>query len=161
MISIIVAMAKNRVIGRDGDLPWHVSADLRRFKQLTMSHAIIMGRKTYDSIGRPLPGRRSIVISRKEDFAPAGVEVVGSLADALERTAADDEAFVIGGSSIYLLALPLARRLYVTEIDAEVEGDVLFPNVDFGKWQLVEEGARQMDEASGLGYRFLVYDRPA
>ena len=160
MISIIVAMAQNRVIGRGGNLPWHISADLKRFKELTMGHAIIMGRKTYESIGRPLPGRRSIVISRQKDYAQAGVEVVGSLADALERSSEDEETFVIGGSSIYLLALPLTRRIYVTEIDAHVEGDVCFPNIDFGKWQLVEESERQNDEKSSLDYRFLIYELP-
>jgi dihydrofolate reductase len=157
VISIIVAMSENRVIGRAGELPWHISADLKRFKRLTTDHSIIMGRKTYDSIGRPLPERRSIVISRDRGLVRAGAEVVASLGAALELTAAEDEVFIIGGSSIYELALPLADRLYVTQIHADVNGDVFFPYFDRSRWTLIEESPRQLDERSNLSYSFLTY----
>ncbi len=156
-ISIIVAMSENRVIGRAGDLPWHISADLNRFKRLTTGHSIIMGRKTYDSIGRPLPRRRSIVISSDRTLERAGAEVVANLDTALELTAAEVEVFIIGGSSIYKLALPHADRLYVTQIHAKVDGDVFFPYFDRSSWALVEESPRQIDEKSNLAYSFLTY----
>ncbi|REK26800.1 MAG: dihydrofolate reductase [Planctomycetota bacterium] len=158
-LSIIVAMAENRVIGRDGGLPWHISADLKRFRRLTTGHAIVMGRKTYDSIGRPLPERRSIVISGNRDYAPAGVEVVPSLEAAWELAGEDDEVFVIGGASIYAAALPLAETLHVTRIHAEVAGDVWFPEVDWRSWQLVEQSAEETDEKSGLTYSFAEFRR--
>ena len=156
-ISIIVAMSENRVIGRAGDLPWHISADLKRFKRLTVGHTIVMGRKTYDSIGRPLPQRRSIVISHRLKKGPE-IEVIASLDDALRATAGEDEVFIMGGSSIYQLALPVADRLYLTQIHAEVEGDVLFPSYDESRWELADESPRQLDERSGLEYSFLIYN---
>ncbi len=159
IISIIVAMAENRVIGRDGDLPWHISEDLKRFKHLTIGHTIIMGRKTHESIGRPLPKRRSIIISRQADYAADGVEVAQSLDAAVEMAASDEEAFVIGGSSIYAAALPLADRLYVTRVHAEVAGDVFFPDFDTDDWQQIEASPKQTDEKSGLTYSFVVFQR--
>jgi dihydrofolate reductase len=156
-ISIIVAMSENRVIGRAGDLPWHISADLKRFKRLTVGHTIVMGRKTYDSIGRPLPERRSIVISRNSDFSAEGVEAAATLDDALRVTADEDEVFIIGGSSIYALALPIADRLYVTRVHTQIEGDVFFPPFDELRWQLADESPRELDERSGLEYSFLIY----
>ena len=158
-LSIIVAMAENRVIGRDGDLPWHISADLKRFRRLTTGHAIIMGRKTYDSIGRPLPDRRSIVISRNPDYAPEGVEVVASVEAAMDLVADDAESFLIGGATIYEQALPLAETLHVTRVHAEVDGDVRFPEVDWRNWQLVEQSADEVDEKSGFKYSFAEFSR--
>ncbi len=158
-LSLIVAMAENRVIGRDGDLPWHISADLKRFRRLTTGHAIIMGRKTYDSIGRPLPERRSIAISRNPEYAPEGVEVVANLEAALDLVADDDQAFVIGGATIYELALPLADTLHITRVHAEVDGDVRFPEVDWRNWQLVEQTPEELDEKSGLKYSFAEFKR--
>lgn len=126
-LGIIVGYAKNRVIGKDGTLPWREPQDLKHFKRVTMGHAIVMGRVCYESIGRPLPGRRNVVISRNRDFKAPGCEVAHSLEAAL-RTAREHDAcpFVIGGAKIYDLAMPLATRLEITEIDLEVEGDVWF-----------------------------------
>ncbi len=139
-ISIIAAMAENGVIGRDGQLPWHLKADLQRFKRLTMGHTIIMGRKTWESIGRPLPGRRMVVVTRQNGYQAEGVQVAASLDDALAlaRLAGDEEAFIIGGAEIYRLALPLADRLYLTRVLAPVEGDTTFPEFDASHWRLVE-----------------------
>jgi dihydrofolate reductase len=158
-LSIIVAMARNRVIGRSGTLPWRLSADLRRFKRLTMGHPIIMGRKTYESIGRLLPGRTSIVVSRNVDFRPSGVEVARNLTDAIRLASASDEAFVVGGGQVYAESLPLADRLYITAVDADVEGDTFFPPFDASAWRLVEESFQPADEKNLYASRFLVYNR--
>jgi dihydrofolate reductase len=158
-LSIIVAMSKNGVIGREGKLPWHISEDLRRFKRTTMGHPIIMGRKTYESIGRPLPGRRSIVITREADWKADGVTTATSFDDALLACQDADEAFVIGGAQIYDLAIPQADRLYVTRIAAEVEGDVRWPPIDWSDWRLVEQEPREPDDNNPYPYRFEIYDR--
>ena len=171
MLSIIVAMSRNHVIGRAGGLPWHLSADLKRFRRLTTGHAILMGRKTFDSIGRPLPQRRSIVITRNEAWQSDGVETAANLEEALalakngapespeENSFDRDEVFVIGGASIYNAALPLADRLYVTHVDAEIDGDVLFPTVDWVAWRALEKSDAERDAASGLDYCFCTYER--
>ncbi|MCE9544877.1 MAG: dihydrofolate reductase [Planctomycetia bacterium] len=163
-LSIIVAMAENGVIGRGGTLPWHISEDLKRFKRLTMGHAILMGRRTWDSLGRPLPGRRSIVVSRNPEFRAVGAEVAGSLDEALRLAAGgssptDDEVFVIGGASLYREALPLANRLHVTRVHAVIEGDTFFPEFNVAEWRLVEDGPVQTDAASSLRYNFQCYER--
>lgn len=158
-LSLIVAVAENGVIGRGGALPWHISADLKRFKQLTMGHAIIMGRKTWESLGRPLPGRRSIVVSRNPQFAAAGAEVVPSLDAALQLAADDSEVFVIGGASLYEEALAKADRLYITRVLAKVEGDTNFPAYDAGQWKRIEPGQVEVNAVSGLRYRFERYER--
>lgn len=170
-LSIIVAMAKNRVIGRGGALPWRLSTDLKRFKALTMGHHLIMGRKTFESIGRVLPGRKSIVISRgPEALARSASEgkspdsannpvFAESLDRALRIATADTEAFVIGGASIYELAIPLADRLYVTHVKAEIEGDTYFPAYDESLWRLVEESHYPVDEKNEFPHRFCIYDR--
>lgn len=159
MLSLIVAVAENEVIGRGGTLPWHISADLKRFKQLTMGHTIIMGRRTWDSLGRALPGRRSIVVSRNPQFQAAGAEVALSLDAALAMAAGDTEAFVIGGASLYEEALPKADKLYITRVEAVVEGDTYFPAFDMSQWRLVEPGQAEVDPVSSLGYRFERYER--
>ena len=165
LISLIVALDRAGVIGRDGTLPWHLPADLKRFRAITMGKPIIMGRKTYDSIGKPLPGRANIVITRNPDVSIEGVRVVNSLDEAIslcESIAAIDgvdEAMVIGGAEIYGLAMPRADRLYLTEVHAEVEGDAWFPEFDRSMWQ---EVAREDFEASGpnpYNYSFLVLDK--
>ncbi|MCG8583898.1 MAG: dihydrofolate reductase [Pirellulales bacterium] len=158
-LSIIVAMADNGVIGRDGDLPWHISEDLKRFKRITMGAPILMGRKTYDSIGRPLPGRRSVVITRQPDWHADGVTAVPSLDAAIESCQDADEAFVIGGAEIYRLALPKADRLYMTRVHADVDGDVHLPDIDWSKWQLVEELPGAPDEKNPYRWTFETYDR--
>ena len=160
MLSCIVAMAENWVIGRGGDLPWHLPADLKRFKQLTMGHHIIMGRKTYESIGRALPGRTSVVVTRNRNFVAApGVAVSHSLEEALEQAASDDEAFVIGGEALYRLALPSADRLYVTAIHAEVDGDVYFPGDTLDDWHLTHEEPHEADDRHTHEYTFRVHER--
>ncbi len=135
LISLIVARARGGVIGRDGGLPWHLPADLKHFKALTMGKPIVMGRKTYQSIGRPLPGRDNIVISRDPDFTAPGCRLVGSLGAALEAAGQAPEIMIIGGARIYALALPLAHRIYLTDIEIEVEGDAHFPPIELDEWR--------------------------
>ena len=159
MLSIIVAAAENGVIGCNGQLPWHISADLRRFRKLTTGHSIIMGRKTYVSIGRPLPERRSIVLSRNRDFMADGVEVVADFNEALKRTEKEPEVFVIGGGHLYQEALPFSTRIYLTEVGAEVDGDVYLPPIDWAEWRLGEELPREVDEKSGLSFCFKTFER--
>jgi len=160
-LSLIAAVAANGVIGSDNALPWRLPEDLKRFKALTLGHPVIMGRKTFESIGRPLPGRRNIVVSRNAAFAAAGCETAASLEAAIAAIAAcagtADEIFVIGGAQIYAEALPLARRLYLTEIRAEFPGDAHFPAFDRGAWR---ETAREHHRAeSGIEFDFTVYER--
>jgi dihydrofolate reductase len=158
-ISIIVAMAKGNVIGRDGNLPWHLSNDLKRFKSLTMGHHIVMGRKTYESIGRPLPGRVSVVVTRQASYSVEGVIIVHSLDEALQRANGDDEVFVIGGAQIYAQALPLAGRIYLTRVDGEVSGDTRFPQINLVDWRVVSESNSAADERNEFPHSFQVLDR--
>jgi dihydrofolate reductase len=160
-LSVIAARAKNGVIGDRDELPWKLSADLRRFRRMTTGHAIVMGRKTYDSLGRPLPDRTSIVLTRDPSYRPEGVLVASSLSQAIELAKDDDEVFIIGGAEIYRQALPLAERLYLTEIDAEFTGDVFFPEWNADEWRLVERDDFAPDETNRFGYSFLVYERRA
>ena len=157
-VVLIVAMARNRVIGKGGTLPWHLSDDLKRFRSLTMGHPIIMGRKTHDSIGRALPGRRNIVISRNPGLNIEDVETAISIQAALEMTTGVDEVFVIGGQQIYQLALPLASCIELTLIDQDFEGDVLFPEINPAEWKESQRESRE-DPASGLNYDFIRLDR--
>jgi len=136
MISLIVAIARNGTIGHANELLWHISEDLRRFKAITTGHPVIMGRKTYQSIGRPLPGRTNVVVTRNADFRPEGCTVVDSFDKAVSMFGPDEEAFVIGGAQIYAQALPIADRLYLTEIEADYEGDTRFPDWDRSAWTL-------------------------
>jgi dihydrofolate reductase len=160
-LSLIVAVARNGVIGRQGGLPWRLSADLRRFKELTMGHAIIMGRKTYESIGRPLPGRRMIVITRQADYRTEGAEVVGALDEALRRAAdrGDGECFVIGGAEIYEQAKPQADRVYLTRVRAAVEGDTYFSPLNLTQWRLVSSESHAADAKNQYPFSFEVYER--
>jgi dihydrofolate reductase len=162
-LSIIVAMSRSGVIGRGGALPWRLSADLKRFKTLTMGHHTIMGRKTYDSLGRPLPGRTSVIVSRQEQYRPplnaTGVLVVPSLDEALALAAGDDEPFVIGGGEIFALALPRADRLYVTWIEAAIDGDTYFPTWDASRWRLVAAEPHAADARNEYDTTFCIYDR--
>ncbi|HEX2474424.1 MAG TPA: dihydrofolate reductase [Lacipirellulaceae bacterium] len=165
LVSIIAAVAENGVIGRDGKLPWHLSADLRRFKQLTMGHTVIMGRRTWESIGRSLPGRRMIVISRQPDYhvEVASVDVATSLdgALALARAAGDDEAFIIGGGALYREALPQVDRLYYTAVRADVPGDAYFPDVEWSQWRLIESHEHVANEVNDFATDFEIYHRRA
>jgi len=158
-LAVIAAVARNGVIGRTGALPWHLSADLKRFKSLTTGHPIIMGRKTYASIGRPLPNRRSLVVTRDRSFRAEGVEVVHGLEEALEATRHADQRFVIGGAAIFTEALPLATELYLTRVHADVDGDVFFPAFDASEWELVEEERHAADEKNDYAMTFQVYRR--
>jgi dihydrofolate reductase len=158
-LSLIVAVTRNRVIGNRGQLPWRLSADLKRFKSLTMGHHLIMGRKTFDSLeGRELPGRITIVLSRS-GRVPPHIKQVTNFDEALAAAKKDDEVFVIGGSEIFALALPQADRLYVTWVEAEVEGDVYLQPIDLSQWKLVEETAVPADSKNEYPMRFCVYDR--
>lgn len=159
-LSLIVAMDRQRVIGRDGRLPWHLPADLERFKSLTMGHHIIMGRKTWESIGRVLPGRVSVVVSRNPQYAAPGALIAASLAQALTLAGDDAEPFVIGGAELFREALPYSRRLYVTEVLAEYAGDVWFPNLPSGEWhEVLCEHHRATERDPGWNFR--VYERTA
>jgi dihydrofolate reductase len=157
--SLIVALSENRVIGRCGQLPWRLSADLRRFKRLTMGHHIVMGRKTWDAIGRPLPGRTSIVMTRDPGFDLPQVLVARSLEDVRRLATADDEVFFIGGGEIYRQALPYIDRIYMTLVHARVDGDTVFPELDPDQWRLIETDSGQADERNEYDYTFLTYDR--
>jgi len=157
-LSIIVAMANNNVIGVDNNLPWRLPADLKYFKAITMGKPIIMGRKTYESIGRPLPGRRNIVITRDREWHVNGVEVANSIDDAMKLLIDAPEAMIIGGAQIYSAMLPHVTRLYITEIDLDVAGDTYFPETSSLKWR---ETSREQHpaEAEQPAYDFAVYDR--
>lgn len=161
--SLIVALTPAGVIGRGGALPWRLSADLVRFKQITMGHHLIMGRKTYDSIGKPLPGRTTIVITRQPESLrrtmPPEVLLADSIAAAFQLAASDSETFLIGGGEIFQAALPLVDRLYVTWVDAEVAGDTYFPALDLIAWKLVSEEAIAADAKNEFPTRFCIYDR--
>jgi dihydrofolate reductase len=158
IVALIAAVAENGVIGRDGGLPWRLPADLRRFKALTLGKPVIMGRRTWQSIGRPLPGRRNIVVSRDPDFTAEGVEVVASLDAALDRVADVEEAMVIGGGEIYVQALPRADRLHITHVHATVAGNAHFPAIDEALWR---EAAREDHAAEGdaPAFSFVAYER--
>ena len=159
IVSIIAAMDRNRLIGNNNQLPWHLPADLAHFKQVTMGKPVIMGRKTYESIGRPLPGRANIVLSRDQGFQAEGVITADSLTKAIELAGDAKEVMIIGGSSIYELALPIADQLYLTYVDNSFEGDAWFPEFDLAQWQLVDEQAHQADERNNSDYRFVTYQR--
>ncbi len=161
MLSLIVAMAQNGVIGRNGDLPWHLPADLKHFKATTLGKPVIMGRRTWDEIGKPLPGRRNIVISRRSDFTASGAEVVDSLETALGLVADAAEVMVIGGAQIYAQALPFADCIYRTLVCGEMPGDTWFPPVDWQQWRLVEEREQPADERHAWALRFQRYERIA
>jgi dihydrofolate reductase len=162
-ISIIVAAAENGIIGRGGGLPWRLSDDLRRFKRLTMGHTIIMGRRTWESIGGALPGRRTIVVSRnpKLQIDVADVEVAASLEKALEfaNASGEDEAFIVGGAELYRESLSRADRIYLTRVCAAVDGDTSFPSVVWNEWQLVESEEHEPTEKNEYAYLFETYDR--
>ena len=155
LISMIVAMAKNRTIGSAGRLPWHLPEDLQRFKQLTMGHSLLMGRKTYQSIGRPLPGRQMIVLSRNPAFYAVGCTIVASLAEGIAAAQAE-QLFICGGGEIYRQALPLVERIYLTELDREVAGDTYFPELPANQFKISSQ--QQFSEAEDV-YHFSILQR--
>ncbi len=152
-------MAQNRVIGRNNALPWHLPADLQRFKSLTMGHAVILGRKTFDTIGRPLPGRRWIVLTRDRGWRHAGVAVAHDLDQALRGIAHDAEVFVAGGAQVYAQALARADRIYLTVIHAEIEGDTRFPEIEASEWRQIEDQRHDADARHAYAYSFRRYER--
>lgn len=159
MISIIVAASANGVIGVQGELPWRLSADLKRFKELTMGKPIVMGRLTWESIGRPLPGRQNIVITRQADFEASGADVVTTPADALRAAGDVDEIMIIGGGQVYDLFLPKASRVYLTRVDAEVEGDAWFPALAESLWEQTSSEPHAADDSNEYSFEFQTYQR--
>lgn len=159
VISMIAAMAKGRVIGADNDMPWHLPADLKHFKAVTMGKPVVMGRKTYESIGRALPGRRNIVISRS-GFSASDADVVDSIDAAKSLLAAEDEIMIIGGGNVYSQFLPDASRLYLTYIDTDVEGDTHFPDYEaVANWKMIEEEKHLPDERNSYSYCFVTLEK--
>jgi dihydrofolate reductase len=160
-VSIIVAAAANGVIGRDGGLPWRLPADLRHFKRTTMGHHLVVGRRTWEEVGRPLPGRTMVVVTRDPALGIPGVVVVSSLQEAVAVAvgAGDDEVFVAGGGEIYRQAMAMAHRVYLTRIHADIEGDTTFPELDGEAWRLVSREDHEADEGNPYPYSFLVYER--
>lgn len=160
-ISLIAAASENNVIGRDNDLPWHLPKDLKFFRSKTSGHPIIMGRKNYESIGRSLPNRLNIVITRQAGLEIEGCEVVGSLEEAIElgKQSDQDELFVIGGGQIYEAAMPLADRIYLTRVHAHVDGDVLFPELDESEWKQLSSEEHLADDDHEHAFTFIVYER--
>ena len=159
MISLIWAMDENRLIGRNNALPWHLPADLQWFKKNTMAKPILMGRKTYASIGRPLPGRTNIVLTRQEGLKIDGCTVVTSLAAAEQVVPQADELMVIGGAEIYASLLPRAGRLYVTEVHGEFEGDAWFPEFDMTHWREVSRESHAADDNNPVAFDFVIFDK--
>lgn len=156
-IALIAAMAANRVIGRDNQLPWHLPEDLQHFKRLTLGHHLIMGRKTFDSIGRPLPGRTTVIVTRQADYvSPPGCLVANSLEQAFDLCKAEERVFVVGGADIYRQALAAAGIMYLTEVNVTVEGDAYFPEFSLEEWQVVERDEKQNET---LQYAFVNYRR--
>jgi dihydrofolate reductase len=158
-ISLIVAMAKNRVIGANNRIPWHLPNELKLFKSLTMGHHIVMGRRTYESINRLLPGRTTVIVTRKRDYAVPGALVVHSIPDALDASRGDEEIFVIGGAELFRETLPIADRIYLTVVEAEPEGDTFMPDIDMTEWREVSADSFPADGKHAHAYRFAILER--
>ncbi|MFH1603007.1 MAG: dihydrofolate reductase [Pseudomonadota bacterium] len=158
-VCLIAALAANRTIGKDNALPWRLPADLKRFKELTMGHPVVMGRKTYESIGKPLPGRRNLVITRDRGYSASGCEVVHSLDAAIAACLGTQRIFVIGGAELYREALPRAQRLEFTEIHAEFEGDAVFPEFGMDEWREVGREMHGAESSIPFSYDFARYER--
>lgn len=160
ILSIVVAAAENNAIGKNNQLLWHLPADLKFFKQLTTGHTIIMGRKTYESIGKPLPNRRSIVISRNKDYKIEGAEVVSSVEEAIKLCKYEEEAFLIGGAEIYKYALPLTNRIYLTRVHTIMkDADAFFPQLNDEDWRTISQIKHESDEKNPYSYSIIVLDR--
>jgi len=154
IISIVVAIAENNAIGKENKLLWHLPADLRHFKEVTTGHTIIMGRKTYDSVGKPLPNRRNIVITRKSGLEIPGVEVVHTLEEALVLCNEDEEVFIGGGAEIYKMAMSLTDKIYLTVVKGIFDADTFFPEIDPNNWEETESISFEPDEKNAFGYTF-------
>jgi dihydrofolate reductase len=158
-ISLVVAMTKNRVIGANNRIPWHLPAEIKLFKEITMGHHMIMGRKTWESIGRLLPGRTTVVVSRSANYQVPGAIVVDTFEKALAAALGDDELMVIGGAQLFEAALPRANRIYLSVIDAEIHGDTYMPRFDLGQWNKTSSQAYKADARNPYDFTFDVYDR--
>ncbi len=158
-VSIIAAMAQNRTIGINNTLPWRIPGELKYFKTITMGHHILMGRKTYESIGKPLPGRATVIITRNTAYSVPDCIVSNSIEAAIAAGASDEEIFFVGGAELYAQALPLADRLYLTEIQKEFEGDAHFPAFDISQWHEIKREKQLPPEPDGLEYHFVIYER--
>ena len=158
-ISLVVAASTNNVIGSDGGLPWHLPDDLRHFKRLTTGKPVVMGRRTFESIGRPLPDRRNIVMTRDPGYTARGCDVVSSVREALDLVEDADEAMIIGGGQVYRDFLPYADRIYLTRVQADVEGDTYFPDIDEAGWRLVSSEAHAADEKHAYAFDVMVFER--
>lgn len=159
LVSAIVAAAENNAIGKDNQLLWHLPNDLRFFKRTTTGHPVIMGRKTYESVGKPLPNRRNIIITRQAGYAVEGAEVVHSLTEALEGCSGEAEVFVVGGAEIYDQALPVIDRIYLTRVHAVLSADSFFPELDEREWLLVSAENHPVDNRHAYSYTFRIYER--
>lgn len=159
ILSIIVAAAENNVIGRDNGLIWKLSADLKHFKALTTGHTIIMGRKTFESIGRPLPNRRNVIISRNSAYRAEGCEVVESIDDALKLVEDENESFIVGGGTIYKALWDRAERIYLTRVHTRAEGDTFIPELETGRWELLGQENFPADDRNEFAYSFITYQR--
>jgi dihydrofolate reductase len=159
MLSIIAAVSENNALGKENKLLWHLPADLKRLKSLTMGHHLIMGRKTFESLGKPLPGRPHVIISRQKNYQPDGVTVVDSLEKAIEFAKHDDQAFVFGGGEIYRLALPFVKKIYLTRVKALFEGDTYFPELISDEWKMVKCESYLPDEKNLFYYSFEEYNK--
>ena len=158
-VSLVVAASTNNVIGSDGGLPWHLPDDLRHFKRLTTGNPIVMGRRTFESIGRPLPNRRNIVMTRDPDYVAPGCDVVSSVREALDLLKDTDEVMIIGGGQVYRDFLPHADRIYLTRVQADVEGDTYFPDIDEAGWRLVSSEPHAADEKHAYAFDVMVFER--
>ena len=161
MLSIIVAKAKNNIIGKNNELVWHLPEDLKHFKELTTGHTIIMGRKTYESLGKPLPNRKHIIFSQNPDFKvhEENVQVVHSLLEIQDLIEGKEEAFVIGGAMIYNFLMPYVKKIYVTEIKQEFDGDAFFPIIDSEEWKETSRTTGIKNEENNLDYDFVTYEK--
>ncbi len=156
-ISIIVAVAENNVIGKDNKLIWHLPADLANFKKITMGHHIIMGRKTYESIGKHLPGRTSVIITKQKDYRADGCVIADSVDDALKIAGSDTEAFIVGGAEIYRQSIEIADKIYFTKVYENFEGDTFFPEIDMNKWKISSKTDFFPDEKNKFKYSFIIF----
>jgi len=161
IVSAVVAKAKNNVIGKDNDIPWYLPADLKYFKKTTLNHHIIMGRKCFQSIGKPLPKRSNIIVTRNPFYIVSNCFIANSVEEALEiaHDNGEEEAFIIGGGEIYRLTAPLWDKLYVTEVNAEIDGDIYFPEIDKQEWKLVSQDDHKKDLKNEFNYSFLIYEK--
>ena len=158
-VALVAAMSENRVIGRDNQLPWHLPADLKFFKQLTSGHVIIMGRKTFESMGKPLPDRTNIIVTRDRNYEAPGALVVGSLDEALQLRTEHAEVFVLGGGELFRAAMPIADRIYLTLVHAHINGDVQFPEMSEREWMIISDAYRPADEHNTFAMSFRRYER--